>query len=149
MNWPAIFWFVLLVFFVMTEAATVTLVSLWFAAGSLAALIASMLSAPIWLQFVLFAVVSGLMLWMLRPLIRKHFKPHLTATNVDAIIGKEGIVLVPVNNMMAQGRLMLDGMEWSARSTTGEEIPENTKVRIDRVEGVKLYVTPVEALVKQ
>lgn len=149
MNWSAIFWFVMLVVFVLAEAATVTVVSLWFAAGSLVALIVSMLSGPVWLQFVLFGVVSAVLLWMLRPVIQKHFKPHLTRTNVDAIIGKVGITLVPIDNMMAQGKLMLDGMEWSARSTSGEEIPENVKVRIDRVEGVKLYVTPVEKLVKQ
>lgn len=149
MNWSAIFWFVMLVVFVLAEAATVTVVSLWFAAGSLVALIVSLISGPVWLQFVLFGVVSAVTLWMLRPVIRKHFKPHLTRTNVDAIIGKVGITMVPISNMMAQGKIMVDGMEWSARSTFGEEIPENVKVRIDRVEGVKLYVTPVEELVKQ
>ena len=149
MNWEAIFWFVLLVAFLLVEAGTVTLVSLWFAAGALAAMIVSFLSGPVWLQFVLFAVVSALLLWMLRPIIRKHFKPRVTATNVDAMIGKIGLTIVPVNNVMAQGKLMVNGMEWSARSTSGEEIPENVQVRIDRVEGVKLYVTPVEVLVKQ
>ena len=149
MNWEAIFWFVLLVAFLLVEAGTVTLVSLWFAAGALAAMIVSFLSGPLWLQFVIFAVVSALLLWMLRPIIRKHFKPRVTATNVDAMIGKIGITIVPINNVMAQGKLMVSGMEWSARSTSGEEIPENVQVRIDRVEGVKLYVTPVEVLVKQ
>ena len=149
MNWEAIFWFVLLVGFLLVEAGTVTVVSMWFAAGSLAAMIVSFLSGPLWLQFVIFAVVSALLLWMLRPIIRKHFKPRITATNVDAMIGKIGVTIVPVNNVMAQGKLMVNGMEWSARSTSGEEIPENVQVRIDRVEGVKLYVTPVEVLVKQ
>ena len=144
MNWEAIFWFVLLVVFLLMEAGTVTLVSLWFAAGSLTALIIALLKASLWLQFVVFLAVSALTLWMLRPIIRKHLKPRLTATNVDAVIGKTGITIVPINNMMAQGKLMVDGMEWSARSTSGEEIPENVQVRIDRVEGVKLYVTPVE-----
>ena len=149
MNWESILWFVLLVVFLLAEASTVTVVSLWFAAGALAALIISFLSGPLWLQFAVFVVVSVLLLWMLRPIIRKHFKPRVTATNIDAVIGKEGIIILPVNNMMAQGKLMLDGMEWSARSSSGEEIPENTRVRIDRVEGVKLFVTPVEVSVTQ
>jgi len=149
LNWEAILWFVLLVVFLLAEASTVTVVSLWFAAGALAAMIVSFLSGPLWLQFAVFVAVSVLLLWMLRPIIRKHFKPRVTATNIDAVIGKEGIVIVPVNNMMAQGKLTLDGMEWSARSSSGEEIPENARVRIDRVEGVKLFVTPVEVPVTQ
>lgn len=149
MNWSAVIWFVFLVVFVLAEAATVTVVSLWFAAGSLAALVVSMLGGPVWLQILLFAVISCVLLWMLRPIIKKHFTPNLTRTNVDAVIGKVGVTMVPIDNMMAQGKLKLDGMEWSARSTTGEKIPENVKVRIDRVEGVKLYVTPVEAVVEK
>ena len=149
MNWESILWFVLLVVFLLAEASTVTVVSLWFAAGALAALIISFLSGPLWLQFAVFVAVSVLLLWMLRPIIRKHFKPRVTATNIDAVIGKEGMIILPVNNMMAQGKLTLDGMEWSARSSSGEEIPENTRVRIDRVEGVKLFVTPVEVSVTQ
>lgn len=149
MNWSAIIWFVLLVVFVLAEAATVTVVSLWFAAGSLVALVVSILEGPVWLQILLFIAVSVVLLWMLRPIIKKHFTPNLTRTNVDAIIGKVGVTMVTVNNMMAQGKVQLDGMEWSARSTTGEDIPENVQVRIDRVEGVKLYVTPVEVLVKK
>lgn len=147
MNWEAIIWFVLLIVFVLAEAATVTVVSLWFAAGALAALVVSMLSGPVWLQVLVFAVVSVVLLWMLRPIIRKHFNPKLTRTNVDAVIGREATTMVAINNRMAQGKVMLDGMEWSARSTTGEEISENTVVRVDRVEGVKLFVTPVKVRV--
>ena len=147
MNWEAIIWFVLLIVFVLAEAATVTVVSLWFAAGALAALVVSMLSGPVWLQVLVFAVVSVVLLWMLRPIIRKHFNPKLPRTNVDAVIGREATTMVAINNRMAQGKVMLDGMEWSARSTTGEEISENTVVRVDRVEGVKLFVTPVKVRV--
>ena len=147
MNWEAIIWFVLLIVFVLAEAATVTVVSLWFAAGALAALVVSMLSGPVWLQVLVFAVFSVVLLWMLRPIIRKHFNPKLTRTNDDAVIGREATTMVAINNRMAQGKVMLDGMEWSARSTTGEEISENTVVRVDRVEGVKLFVTPVKVRV--
>ena len=147
MNWEAIIWFVLLIVFVLAEAATVTVVSLWFAAGALAALVVSMLSGPVWLQVLVFAAVSVTLLWMLRPLIKRFFNPKLTRTNVDAVIGREATTMVAISNRMAQGKVMLEGMEWSARSTTGEEIKENTVVRVDRVEGVKLYVTPVKVCV--
>jgi len=149
MNWPAIVWFIFLVIFVLAEAATVTVISLWFAAGALVAMIVSMLGGPVWLQILLFIVVSFALLWMLRPILKKFYTPKLTRTNVDAVIGKIGITMMPIDNNMAQGKVKLEGMEWSARSTSGEEIPENVQVRIDRVEGVKLFVTPVEVLVKK
>lgn len=149
MNWSTIVWFVLLIILVLAEASTVMVVSLWFAAGALVAMITSMLGGPLWLQILLFIAVSGTLLYTLRPVLKKFFTPKLTRTNVDAVIGEEGITMVAVDNLMAQGKVKLNGMEWSARSTSGENIPENVKVRIDRVEGVKLYVTPVEVTVQK
>lgn len=144
MNWSAVIWLVLLILFILAEAATVTVVSLWFAAGSLAALIVSMLNGPVWLQVVLFAVVSGVMLWVLRPVIKKHFTPKLTRTNIDAVIGSTGMVTVSIDNTMAQGTMLINGMEWSARSASGQNIPANTLVRVERVEGVRVFVLPAE-----
>ena len=120
MNWPAIVWFIFLVIFVLAEAATVTVISLWFAAGALVAMIVSMLGGPVWLQILLFIVVSFALLWMLRPILKKFYTPKLTRTNVDAVIGKVGITMMPIDNNMAQGKVKLEGMEWSARSTSGD-----------------------------
>ena len=80
-----IIWLILMVAFLLTEAATVAMVSLWFAAGSLAAMVASLLGAPIWLQVALFLAVAAVLLASLRPLVRKHFTPRLSRTNVDEI----------------------------------------------------------------
>ena len=144
MNWPAVIWLVLLVLFVLAEAATVTVVSLWFAIGALAALVVSMCSGPVWLQIVVFAVISAVMLWTLRPVIKKHFTPNLTRTNIDAVIGSTGMVTVEINNTLAQGTILINGMEWSARSASGESISANTLARVERVEGVRVFVSPVE-----
>lgn len=144
MNWAAIVWLALLVFFLWAEAATVTVISLWFAAGALVALAASLLGAQLWLQVVLFVGVSGLLLLLLRPILRKHFNPKISRTNIDAIIGSRGIVTGQIDNLQAQGTVKLGAVEWSARSTTGEPIPVGTQVKVDRIEGVKVYVTPVE-----
>lgn len=149
MNWSAVIWLVLLILFVLAEAATVTVVSLWFAAGSLAALVTSLLGGPVWLQIILFAVVSGVLLWILRPVIRKHFTPNLTRTNIDAVIGSVGMVTVSIDNMMAQGTVVINGMEWSARSASGKMISANTTVRVERIEGVRVFVSPVEAVVSK
>jgi len=140
-----IIWLVLLVVFLIVEASTVTLVSLWFAAGSLAALLANLLGAELWLQVTAFLAVSTILLIALRPLFRKFIRPKLTATNVDSVIGSVGLITASVDNVSAAGQVKLGAMEWTARSTTGTPIPEGTLVKVDRIEGVKAYVTPVEA----
>ncbi len=143
MNWFALVWLILLVVFIMAEAATVTVVSLWFAAGALTALVASLLGAELWLQAVLFAAVSVVLLWALRPVVKKYFTPKLTKTNVDAVVGTTGLVTEKIDNTLSQGRVKLGTMEWSARSTVGESVEEGTLVRVDRIEGVKVFVTKV------
>ena len=136
-------WFGLMIVFIITEAATVSMVSTWFAFGSLAALIISLLGGEIWLQVLVFITVSAVTLAMLRPLAKKHFVPRIVRTNVDAIVGKTCLCVTAIDNLAACGQIKIGDVEWSARSTTGESIPVGTQVRIDRVEGVKVYVTPV------
>ena len=147
MNWT-IFWFALLVVFLLAEAATVTMVSLWFAAGALAAVAVCLLGGGIWLQAGTFFVVSAILLTALRPIARKHFTPKLVKTNVDSVIGAKGLVTGAIDNVKAQGQVKLGAMEWTARSSSGEPIAEGTLIRVDKVEGVKVFVTPVEVLEK-
>ena len=144
MNWAAIVWLVLMILFICAETATVSMTSLWFAAGALVAMIASLLGAQLWVQALLFVAVSAVLLWLLRPVAKKYFTPKLVRTNVDAVIGIEGIVTAEVDNLKATGTVKLGALEWSARSTNGEPITPGTRVRVDRVEGVKAYVTPVD-----
>ena len=148
MNWAAILWLILMVVFLVTEASTVTLVSLWFAAGALAAMILSLFHAAVWLQVTAFVAVSALLLTALRPLVRKFVTPKVTRTNVDSVIGSTGLVTTAINNVSAQGQVKLGAMVWTARSSSGEAIPEGTLVRVDRIEGVKVYVTPIEVSAK-
>lgn len=144
-----IIWLVLLILFLVAEAATVTMVSLWFAAGSLAALIVAVTGGSLGLQIFVALAVSALLLACLRPVVRKHFTPGLTKTNVDAVIGSCGYVTADIDNVSAMGTVKLGAMEWTARSATGAPIPKGTLVKVDRIEGVKAFVTPaqVEAIV--
>ena len=139
-----IVWLVALLVFLFVEAQSVAMVSLWFAAGALAALIAAMCGAELWLQVLLFFGVSIILLASLRPLARKYFTPKITKTNVDSIIGTQGLVTAYIDNIVATGQVKLNGMEWSARSSSGEAIPEGTLVKVDKIEGVKVFVTPVQ-----
>ena len=134
-------WFALMVVFIIMEASTVTMVSIWFVMGALAAMIVSLLGGALWLQVVLFLAVSALLLWCLRPVVKKHFTPKLEKTNVDAVIGAVGRVTEQISNVDACGHVKLGAMEWAARSTAGTTIEEGALVCVDRVEGVRVFVS--------
>ena len=144
----AIIWLVLMVIFLVLEAVTVVTVSLWFAVGALVALLVSLVGLELWVQIVLFFIVSAVLLACLRPMVQRHFNPKLSRTNVDALIGSKGYVTADIDNISAAGQVKLGGMTWTARSTDGRIIPAGTLVRVDRVEGVKAFVSPVEKRVK-
>ena len=145
MNWAACIWVALAAGFLIVEAACpIHLVSIWFVAGSVVAMIAAMLHWALWLQITLFVLVSGALLATLWPLVRKHLNPSVTKTNVDAVIGSTGLVTVAIDNLTATGQVKLGAMEWTARSTSGEPIHAGTVVRVDNIEGVKAFVSPAE-----
>ena len=148
MNWAAILWLILMVVLLIAEASTVTLVSLWFAGGALAALLASLLGGALWLQATLFVAVSCALLAALWPLVRKYLNPKVTATNVDSLIGAIAIVTEDIHNIEATGHVKLNGMPWTARSADGRPIPAGTLIQVDHVEGVKVIVTPVKEKVE-
>ena len=140
----AFIWLGLMVLFLVAEAASVTMVSLWFALGALGALIVNLLGAKVWLQILVFFVISIVTLAALRPLSRKYLSPRITRTNVDSVIGSQGRVIAAIDNVEAAGQVKLGAMEWTARSTSGDPIPEGTLVKVDRIEGVKVFVSPVK-----
>lgn len=144
MNLAAIVWLALMAAFLMAEASTVSMVSLWFAAGSLIALLTALAGGPGWLQITLFLAVSAGLLLALRPLVKKYVTPKVTATNVDSVVGSTGLVTAAIDNVSAAGQVKLGAMEWTARSTSGQPIPVGTLVKVDKIEGVKAFVSPAE-----
>ena len=144
MDWALYIWLGLMILFIIVEAVcAIHLVSIWFAAGALVAMIAAALGAKLWLQITLFLLVSGVLLALLWPLVKKFLRPNLKKTNIDSIIGTTGLVTITVDNMESTGQVKLNGMEWTARSTSGRVIDPHTEVKVDRIEGVKVFVTPV------
>ena len=135
-------WLAAAVLFAITEASTVALVSIWFVGGALAAFIGALLNAPLWLQLVLFAGVSLALIACLRPFLKKYMKPKITPTNFDRIVGMSAPVTEQIDNLMGTGAVRVEGKEWSARSENGENIEEGTVVKIIRIQGVKVFVTP-------
>ena len=150
MNWEAIIWMVLMVAFLIVEGACpFHLVSIWFAAGALVAGIAAMLSWSLGVQIALFVVASCGLLVAFFPLVKKVLNPSVVKTNVDALVDTKCYVTAPIDNITATGQVKLNGMEWTARSASGQPIAAGTLVKVDRIEGVKAFVSPVESEVKE
>lgn len=145
MNAAAVIWLILIVVFLFVEANSVALVSIWFAGGALVAMISALLGAVTGVQITLFIGVSGILLTLLRPFLRKYVTPKLTKTNIDAVIGSRGVVTKAVDNDLSEGQVKLGAMEWTARSTNGEVLSPGTQVVVDKIEGVKAFVSPVKA----
>lgn len=136
----AIIWLILFVILVIFEIVTMGLTTIWFAAGALVAFIASLLHATWWVQFVLFIIVSFVMLIFTRPFAVKYVNRHTTKTNVDSIIGMTGRVIAQIDNEQASGYVTINGAEWAARSADGTIIPVDTIVKVKSIEGVKVIV---------
>lgn len=136
-------WLVALILFGIAEAATVGLVSIWFAAGAAVAMIVSALNGPAWLQVLLFLAVSIVLLALLRPFVNLVSNPNKQPTNADRHIGQQALVIEEIDNLAETGAVKLDGVVWSARSERGEIIPVGRLIEVKRIAGVKLYVAEV------
>lgn len=134
-----LFWMILLLVLIVVELATVGLLTIWFAAGALAAEIS------VWLQVVIFIVVSIAMLAFTRPFAMKYINnKDREKTNIDSMIGKQAIVTKNIDNIKGEGQVVVQGMEWTARSEQDDQkIAVDEVVEIRAVSGVKLIVTPV------
>jgi len=132
-------WIAAIIVFGLAEAATAGLVSIWFVIGSVAGLIVAALGGPVWLQVVLFFVVSIAALVITRPLV-KRMKKDTIATNADRVLGEMARVTENIDNTIPTGAVYIDGKTWSARSADESIIPAGEMVRVLRMEGVRLFV---------
>lgn len=142
-NLSAIIWLGLIVVFLIAEASTVQLICIWFAAGSLAAMIVSLLGGAVWLQVLVFFTLSIVLFAMLWPLAKKHFKPKLVATNTDALVGRLCVVTEDIDPVEG-GRVKLGDVTWSARSQQGAVISAGSRVKILKIQGAKVFVEEVK-----
>lgn len=147
MNIWAIIWLALTIAFVILEAATVQLLSTWFAAGALAAMIVNLLGAEVWLQVVVFFTVSIVLLAVLWPMARKHLKAKVVPTNADALVGRTCHVTEDIDPVEG-GRVKIGDVTWSARSEGGKTIPAGTMVKVLKIQGAKVFVEEVKKVVE-
>ena len=135
-----IVWLALLIIFAVAEAATVGLTSVWFAIGSLGALVCALAGGNIWLQLGIFIVLSLVCLVALRPLAKKYLNTRVEPTNADRVIGQEARVTQDIDNIQGTGAVTIGGVTWTARSEHDTPSPAGAMVRVLRIEGVKVIV---------
>ena len=139
-----IVWTAAIILFGVVEAATAGLVSIWFVAGALVALVAAFVDASLIIQIILFLVVSAAALALTRPMLRKITNANAVPTNADRVLGEIAKVTETIDNENYTGAVYIDGKTWSARSADDARIPAGTRVRIESMEGVKLFVKKLE-----
>lgn len=139
-----ILWAALILFFMIAEALTVALVSIWFILGGVAAFVAALCGVSFALQIVVFTIVSAIAFLFCRPIMVRTLCRRETATNVDSVVGMEGLVVEEIDNLRSVGRVKANGLTWSAKSVSGEKIPAEQKVVVREVQGVTLLVDKVD-----
>ena len=137
-----VFWLVIAIIMLIVEVVTTGLATLWFALGAIVAMVMDLCGAPFTSQIVVMAIISVAsfvlcMIWI-RPKLESLRKKNVQRTNADRLIGREGVVIVPLNGAEGKGQVKIDGQIWSAKADT--DIAEGIKVTVKSIEGVKLVV---------
>ena len=136
-----IIWLALTAVLLIIEIATLGLTTIWFAAGALFAFFAALLGMNQGIQIGVFVVVSVVLLFFTRPLAVKYLNTKTIKTNTEALVGKTARVIVGINNLKSQGQVVINGLEWTARSSDDTVVFKiGDAVTIVGIEGVKLIV---------
>ncbi len=136
-------WAVVFVLFVIAEATTFQLVSIWFALGALVTILCGILfDIGFIAQIAVFTLSSGLFLALTFPFLSKWRKSKkIVSTNAELDVGERAVVIEEINEDIGSGRVTLKGVDWSAiPASKGTVIPKDTIVTVEKVQGSKLIV---------
>jgi len=134
-------WLIIFVACIVIEIISMGLTTIWFAGGALIAAVAAALDVPLWVQIVLFVLVSLVLLYFTRPIAVKYFNKDRINTNAESLVGKQAIVISEIDNLQVIGQVTVEGKEWTARTVTdGVTLPTGSVVIIRAISGVKLMV---------
>lgn len=133
-------WLIAVIVFVILEAVSYQIISIWFAIGAVGAMVCAFLGTSFTVQAVVFLVISVICICFTRPIFKKMLGNKIIKTNIDAVIGTEALVTEDIDNISATGQAKVDGKLWTARSADGDVIKSGSTVTVERIEGVKLIV---------
>ena len=140
---PEFVWLIILALCLLVEIATLGLVTIWFAGGALVTFFVAMATDSLLVQVIVFLVVSLLLLFFTRPIAKKFYNSKRTKTNVDSLIGEQCKVTETIDNFNGTGTVLLNGLEWTARSKDETVIEAGARVQVCVVDGVKVIVEKV------
>lgn len=135
----SIVWLVAAIIFLIIEALSVQLISIWLAGGAIVAMVLALLNVNFWIQVLVFAIVSLLLIILTRPLVKRILSKNVEATNADRSIGKEAAVTSEINNVLGKGQVNLAGQIWSARSSDDSVINEGETVIVEKIDRALSY----------
>lgn len=136
----SVWWLIIAVILGIIEASTLGLVTIWFAIGALFAMIASLIGIPFFYQVIVFIIVSTLLLYFTKPIIKNFLKVKTVKTNADKAIGEKGIVIEKIDTINSTGQVKVRGQVWTARSSDGQDIDVDEIIEVQEISGVKLIV---------
>lgn len=145
MEFTWLLWFALAVIFAVIEMIAVGFFMIWFGVGALAAMLVSLVTTNLAIQFLVFTAVSVILLFMTRRFTSKVTEGTIYPTNIDAIIGKIGIVTEDIPALDNPGIVKISGEMWSAVSADSKPIEKGIQVQVLQVKGVRLVVQKVNS----
>ena len=147
MSEQVVFWLIVLAIAAIVELLTMGLTSIWFAGGAVVACIVAIFVPYFWVQVIIFAAVTLVLLIFTRPVAVRYFNKNRLKTNAEGLVGERAIVVSEIDNLKGIGEVTIRGIDWSARTEVdGTVIPRNAAVIIKRIEGNKLIVDLDESL---
>lgn len=135
------FWFITFLILLFIELITVNLVTIWFAIGSLGALITASITDMVVIQIIVFIILSVVSLIVTKPIVKKIRTRKITPTNLDRVIGRIGTVTKKITKD-SYGEVKVEGSIWTAKAN--KEIREKSQVKVLKIEGVKLLVEEIK-----
>lgn len=142
----ALGWLIALAVLLVIEIVTLGLTTIWFAGGCLVSFVVAVIGGPLWLQILLFLVVSLVLLIFTRPVAVRYFNRNRVKTNSESLIGLNGKVTEKIDNFNQTGKAVINGLEWTARAQKDTDvIEEGELVKILEIRGVKLIVEKTES----
>lgn len=140
---PALAWLIAGLGLLIVEIFVGSFFLMWIGAGALLTALAALLFPQAWLQWLVFAVVSAVLLAVSRPFVRSIHGRVLVPSNVDSLIGEQAVVLQEIDQYANTGRVRIRSDEWRARSDS--VIACDTRVIVTGIEGTTLLVKPLES----
>ena len=130
-------WLIIVILLTILEVITINLVSVWFIVSGIVSLFLSFVIDSFYIQFMVFVCLGLVLMLLTRPYLVKKLSKKKVSTNLDRVIGMEGIVTEEITKFKI-GEVKVDGKKWSA--IANEKIKVGEEVIVDSIDGVKLIV---------